>query len=123
MLINDNVIHYAHEFGVSKMISCLSTCIYPEGVAYPLDESKLHLGPPHDSNFGYSYAKRMIDIANRYVTCQYHSAHLKKYGSAHNEEHGSNFTSAIPTSVFGPNDNLYGIYSFASLLTVTIYAR
>ncbi|KAF8500179.1 hypothetical protein F5888DRAFT_1679823 [Russula emetica] len=91
MLINDNVLNYSHEFGVSKVISCLSTCIFPDGVTYPLDESKIHLGPPHESNFGYAYAKRMVDVANR----------------AYHEEHGSNFTSAIPTNVFGPNDNFH----------------
>ena len=32
---------------------------------YPIDETMLHDGPPHDSNFGYAYAKRMIDVANR----------------------------------------------------------
>ena len=68
MLINDNVLHYAHEFGVSKVISCLSTCIFPDQVTYPLDETKIHLGPPHESNYGYAYAKRMVDIANRFVT-------------------------------------------------------
>ena len=68
MLINDNVLHYAHEFGVSKVISCLSTCIFPDKVTYPLDETKIHLGPPHESNYGYAYAKRMVDIANRCVT-------------------------------------------------------
>jgi len=89
MLINDNVLHYAHELGVSKVISCMSTCIFPDDVTYPLDETKIHLGPPHESNFGYAYAKRMIDITNR----------------AYHDEHGSNFASAIPTNVFGPNDN------------------
>jgi GDP-L-fucose synthase len=69
MLINDNVLNYSHEFGVSKVISCLSTCIFPDDVTYPLDESKIHLGPPHESNYGYAYAKRMVDVANRYVTC------------------------------------------------------
>ncbi|KAH9171104.1 GDP-L-fucose synthetase [Lactarius sanguifluus] len=88
-LINDNVLRCAHEIGVSKVISCLSTCVFPDNVTYPLDESKIHLGPPHESNYGYAYAKRMIDIANR----------------AYHDEHGCNFTSAIPTNVFGPNDN------------------
>ncbi|KAH9994537.1 epimerase-domain-containing protein [Russula compacta] len=88
-LINDNVLHCAHKTGVSKVISCLSTCIFPDEVTYPLDESKIHLGPPHESNYGYAHAKRMVDIANR----------------AYRDEHGSNFTSAIPTNVFGPNDN------------------
>jgi len=89
MLINDNVLQSAHETGVIKVISCLSTCVFPDKVAYPLDESKIHLGPPHESNYGYAHAKRMVDIANR----------------AYHDEHGRNFTSAIPTNVFGPNDN------------------
>ncbi|KAH9962135.1 hypothetical protein BC827DRAFT_1199182 [Russula dissimulans] len=89
MLINDNVLQCAHETGVTKVISCLSTCIFPDKVTYPLDESKIHLGPPHESNYGYAHAKRMVDIANR----------------AYHDEHGRNFTSAIPTNVFGPNDN------------------
>ncbi|KAI9508259.1 hypothetical protein F5148DRAFT_980108 [Russula earlei] len=89
MLMNDHVLQRAHETGVSKVLSCLSTCIFPDKVTYPLDESKIHLGPPHESNYGYAHAKRMVDIANR----------------AYHDEHGSNFTSAIPTNVFGPNDN------------------
>jgi len=68
MLINDNVLQCAHETGVIKVVSCLSTCVFPDKVAYPLDESKIHLGPPHESNYGYAHAKRMVDIANRYVT-------------------------------------------------------
>lgn len=49
----------------------------------------VHSGPPHDSNFGYAYAKRMIDIQNK----------------AYHEQYGCNFTSVIPTNVFGPHDN------------------
>jgi GDP-L-fucose synthase len=68
MLINDNVLHCSHETGVTKVISCLSTCIFPDQVTCPLDESKIHLGPPHESNYGYAHAKRMVDITNRCVT-------------------------------------------------------
>jgi len=89
MLINDNVLHTSRVKGVQKVISCLSTCVFPDKVEYPLTEEKVHLGPPHDSNFGYAYAKRMVDIQNR----------------AYKEEFGCNFTSAIPTNVFGPHDN------------------
>lgn len=64
-LINDNVIHNSHEFKVSKVVSCLSTCIFPDKTTYPIDETMIHNGPPHDSNFGYAYAKRMIDVSNR----------------------------------------------------------
>ncbi len=41
-------------------MSCLSTCIFPDKTTYPIDETMVHNGPPHPSNFGYSYAKRMI---------------------------------------------------------------
>ena len=52
---------------VKKCVSCLSTCIFPDKTTYPIDETMLHNGPPHISNFGYSYAKRMIDVQNRWV--------------------------------------------------------
>jgi len=89
ILINDNILHASYEAKVTKLISCLSTCIFPDKVEYPLDENKIHLGPPHESNFGYAHAKRMVDVANH----------------AYREEFGCNFTSAIPTNVFGPHDN------------------
>ncbi|KAJ7251008.1 hypothetical protein C8J57DRAFT_1437584 [Mycena rebaudengoi] len=65
-----------------KLISCLSTCVFPDEVESPLEESKIHGGAPHESNFGYAHAKHMVD-----------------------EEYGCNFTSAIPTNIFGPHDN------------------
>ena len=64
-LINDNVMHTSYEKHVEKLISCLSTCVYPDKVEYPLDETKIHLGLPHESNFGYAHAKRMVDVANQ----------------------------------------------------------
>ncbi|XP_063307049.1 GDP-L-fucose synthase [Pelobates fuscus] len=87
--INDNVLHSAYETGVRKVVSCLSTCIFPDKTTYPIDETMIHNGAPHSSNFGYSYAKRMIDVQNR----------------AYHEQHGCTFTSVIPTNVFGPHDN------------------
>ncbi|XP_044309287.1 GDP-L-fucose synthase [Varanus komodoensis] len=87
--INDNVLHSAYECGVQKVVSCLSTCIFPDRTTYPIDETMIHNGPPHSSNFGYSYAKRMIDVQNR----------------GYFEQHGCRFTAVIPTNVFGPHDN------------------
>ncbi|XP_046979590.1 GDP-L-fucose synthase [Schistocerca americana] len=87
--INDNVLQTSFETGVVKVVSCLSTCIFPDKTTYPIDESMVHNGPPHPSNFGYSYAKRLIDIYNR----------------AYHEQHGCCFTSVIPCNVFGPHDN------------------
>merc|ERR1719291_1370912 len=67
----------------------LSTCIFPDKTTYPIDETMLHDGPPHPSNEGYAYAKRLIDTMNR----------------AYAEEYGCNFTSIIPTNIYGPHDN------------------
>ncbi|CAK9798450.1 Probable GDP-L-fucose synthase [Anthophora plagiata] len=87
--MNDNVLQTAHENGVVKVISCLSTCIFPDKTTYPIDETMIHNGPPHSSNYGYSYAKRLIDIQNR----------------GYYEQYGRLYTSIIPCNVFGPNDN------------------
>ncbi|GBP52612.1 GDP-L-fucose synthase [Eumeta japonica] len=65
MSINDNVLYYSYKTKVRKVVSCLSTCIFPDKTTYPIDETMVHNGPPHPSNYGYSYAKRMIDILNR----------------------------------------------------------
>lgn len=87
--INANVLQSAYETGVKKVVSCLSNCIFPDKTTYPIDETMIHNGPPHNSNYGYSYAKRMIDVLNR----GYHN------------QHGLKYTSAIPVSIFGPYDN------------------
>ena len=89
MKMNDNILATSHKFGVEKVVSCLSTCIFPDKTTYPIDETMVHNGPPHSSNFGYSYAKRMIDVQNR----------------AYHEQYGCMFTSIIPCNVFGPHDN------------------
>lgn len=89
MHMNDNILQISFEMGVQKVVSCLSTCIFPDKTSYPIDETMVHNGPPHPSNFGYSYAKRMIDVENQ----------------AYHQQHGCLFTSVIPCNVFGPYDN------------------
>ncbi|KAM3959947.1 GDP-L-fucose synthase-like protein [Aphomia sociella] len=89
MAINDNILHTSYKHGVKKVVSCLSTCIFPDKTTYPIDETMVHNGPPHTSNYGYSYAKRMIDVLNR----------------GYHEQHGCAFTSVVPCNVFGPHDN------------------
>eukprot|EP01040_Poterioochromonas_malhamensis_P005832 gene5832-6272_t len=89
VLINDNVMECSREFNVKKLVSCLSTCVFPDKTTYPIDETMVHNGPPHTSNEGYAYAKRMIDVMNR----------------CYAEEYGCNFTSIIPTNIYGPHDN------------------
>lgn len=87
--INDNVLQAAHAVDVVRVVSCLSTCIFPDQTTYPIDETMVHNGPPHESNFGYAYAKRMIDVHNK----------------GYFEQYGRCYTSVIPTNVFGPHDN------------------
>jgi GDP-L-fucose synthase len=89
ILINDNIMECCRIYKVQKLVSFLSTCIFPDKTTYPIDETMLHDGPPHSSNEGYAYAKRLIDTMNR----------------AYAEEYGCNFTSIIPTNIYGPHDN------------------
>ncbi|CEP11928.1 hypothetical protein [Parasitella parasitica] len=76
MLINENILWQSKEFKANE-------------TTYPIDETMVHNGPPHSSNFGYAYAKRMIDI----------------YNQAYHDQYGCHFTSVIPTNIFGPHDN------------------
>jgi len=89
ILISDNIMECSRIYKVKKLVSMLSTCIFPDKTTYPINETMLHDGPPHPSNEGYAYAKRMIDTMNR----------------AYAEEYGCNFTSIIPTNIYGPHDN------------------
>ena len=89
MMINFNVLRSCHENGIKNCISLLSTCIFPNNTTYPIDETMLHKGPPHESNEGYSYAKRLLDV------------HCKLY----NNKYGYNFKCIIPTNLYGKYDN------------------
>lgn len=85
LMINRNVIKCCQKYNVEKIISCLSTCIYPNQVTYPITEDQLHLGPPHNSNEGYSYAKRMLEVMCRLS--------------------GVDYICLIPTNLYGKYDN------------------
>lgn len=89
IIMNDNVMECCRIHGVTKLVSCLSTCIFPDKTKYPIDETMLHDGPPHKSNLGYSVAKRMVDCMNH----------------CYNEQYGCQFTSIIPANIYGPHDN------------------
>ncbi len=89
LLINYHIIKFSHQFQVKQLIGCLSTCIFPNKIIYPITEEQLHEGPPHDSNFAYSYIKRMLEIQIR----------------CYREQYGSNFSCVTPTNIYGPYDN------------------
>lgn len=93
ILINTNVLMAADKYNVQNVVSLLSTCVYPDArwVEYPLTERQLHLGPPHDSNFGYAYSKRMVEVQSR----------------AYRIQKNRNYTTAIPNNIYGPHDNFH----------------
>lgn len=88
-IINHNVLKCAHIFECKKVVSCLSTCIFPDKTTYPINESMLHDGPPHHSNDAYAYAKRMLEVQSK----------------AYQEQYDKNFICVIPTNIYGPFDN------------------
>lgn len=63
--INDNVLRCAILFNVKRLVACLSTCIFPDNHTGLLTEECIHEGPPHFSNYGYAYAKRLLEIQIR----------------------------------------------------------
>ena len=67
----------------------LSTCIFPENVKYPVDLKDMSMGEPHPTNYGYAYAKRMLEVGAR----------------ALRDQHGKNIKCLIPCNLYGPNDN------------------
>jgi GDP-L-fucose synthase len=87
--IQNNVIHAAHENAVRKLLFLGSSCIYPKFAPQPIPETALLTGPLEPTNEAYAVAK----IAGIKL-CQ-----------AYSREKGANFISAMPTNLYGPNDN------------------
>lgn len=87
--IQNNVIRAAHESGVRKLLFLGSSCIYPKQAPQPIPETALLTGPLEPTNEAYAIAK----IAGIRL-CQ-----------AYAREYGANFISAMPTNLYGPNDN------------------
>ena len=87
--IQNNVIRSAYDNGVRKLLFLGSSCIYPKFARQPIAESALLTGPLEQTNEAYAIAK----IAGIKL-CQAFSC-----------EYGANFISAMPTNLYGPNDN------------------
>ncbi len=85
----NNVISAAHRYGVKKLLFLGSSCIYPKHAPQPIPESALLSGPLEPTNDAYAIAK----IAGIKL-CQSYAA-----------EYGETFISAMPTNLYGPNDN------------------
>src|SRR5678815_3003554 len=89
LLIQNNLICAAQASGVRKLLFLGSSCIYPKHAPQPIPEIALLSGPLEPTNEAYAIAK----IAGIKL-CQ-----------AYDREYGTNFISAMPTNLYGPNDN------------------
>src|SRR5881409_512531 len=87
--IQNNVIRSAYDSEVRKLLFLGSSCIYPKFAPQPIPETALLSGPLEPTNEAYAIAK----IAGVKL-CQ-----------AYCSEYGANFISAMPTNLYGPNDN------------------
>lgn len=89
MMIQNNIIHHAHLNNVTKLMFLGSSCIYPKLAPQPLKEEYLLSGYLEETNEPYAIAK----IAGI------------KMCEAYRSQYGSNFISAMPTNMYGQNDN------------------
>ncbi|MCC7232734.1 MAG: GDP-L-fucose synthase [Bacteroidia bacterium] len=89
LAIQLNVIRSAHVHGVKKLLFLGSSCIYPRDADQPLKEEYLLTGPLESTNEPYAIAK----IAGI------------KLCESFRDQYGCNFISAMPTNLYGPNDN------------------
>ncbi len=87
--IQNNLIHGAQVAGVKKLLFLGSSCIYPKHAPQPLQEDSLLTGPLEPTNEWYAIAK----IAG------------VKMCAAYRRQHGCDFISAMPTNMYGANDN------------------
>jgi GDP-L-fucose synthase len=89
LMIEANLIHGAHLAGVQRMMFLGSSCIYPKLAPQPLREDSLLTGPLEPTNEPYAIAK----IAGI------------KLCESYNRQYGRAYVSAMPTNLYGPNDN------------------
>jgi GDP-L-fucose synthase len=89
ILMNTNVLEASRLANVENLVTFMSTCVFPETAIFPLTPDQLHNGQPHQSNFSYAHAKRMLDVQSK----------------AYRKQWNVNFNMLIPPNVFGPHDN------------------
>ncbi|XVJ67697.1 MAG: GDP-L-fucose synthase [Lacibacter sp.] len=89
LMIESNIIHAAYQHSVTKLLFLGSSCIYPKLAPQPLKEEYLLTGTLEQTNEPYAIAK----IAGL------------KLCDAYRSQYGCNFISAMPTNLYGPNDN------------------
>ncbi len=91
LMIQNNLIHYAYKVSVKKLLFLGSSCIYPKLAPQPLKEDYLLSGFLEPTNEPYAIAK-ITGI---------------KMCESYRDQYGCNFISAMPTNMYGPNDNYH----------------
>lgn len=89
LMIQNNIIHSAYQYGVKKLLFLGSSCIYPKNAPQPMKEDALLTGVLEQTNEPYAIAK----IAGIKMCENYY------------RQYGCNFISVMPTNLYGPNDN------------------
>ena len=95
LCIQNNIISGAHNFSVKKLLFLGSSCIYPKNINDPISEDHLLTGSLEETNEWYAVAK-----ISGIKLCQ-----------AYQKQYNSNFISAMPTNLYGPNDNFHPLNS------------
>jgi len=94
--INNNVISSSFENNIKNFVNLSSTCIFPDSkITYPLTADQIDIAPPHPSNHGYSYAKRLSGYQTKIIR----------------QLTGNNWITIVPTNVYGPHDNFHPDHS------------
>jgi len=109
LMIQNNIIHSSYKYGVTKLLFLGSSCIYPKFAEQPIKEESLLTGALEPTNEPYAIAK-ITGI---------------KMCDAYRAEYGCNFISAMPTNLYGPNDNydLKNSHVLPALLRKMIVAK
>jgi GDP-L-fucose synthase len=91
LMVQANVVHAAHAYGVHKLLFLGSSCIYPRMAPQPMAEDALLTGPLEPTNEPYAIAK----IAGI------------KLCESYNRQYGRDYRSVMPTNLYGPGDNYH----------------
>lgn len=103
IMIAANVIHSSYKYGAKKLLNLGSSCIYPKFAHQPMKEESLLTGMLEPTNEPYAIAK-----ISAVKLCRYYD-----------EQYGTNFISAMPTNLYGPNDN----YNFETSHVLPAFIR
>jgi len=89
LLMSLHIAEAARLTGVQKLLATLSVAIYPLDAPVPMREECIHLGYPHETNYSYAFAKRLMDPLAR----------------AYRKEFGLSVVNIIPGAILGPRSN------------------